>query len=186
MAVWAGVVADRLGLDPQARRLAVVACRLHDIGKMAVPDSILSNPDDLNDEEWEIIRTHSNEGARMLADFPGLDGVAEAVKAHHERYDGCGYPDRLAALDIPLAARIISVCDAWATMLANRPYGMALTREESRSELERCKATQFDPGVVDAFLELEAAGLVGNLRISERSISVQLTGDTQPPAGEMR
>jgi putative nucleotidyltransferase with HDIG domain len=92
MAVWAGVVADRLGLDPPARRVAVVACRLHDIGKMAVPDRILSKPDSLNNQEWEIIRAHSNEGARMLAEFPGLDGVAEAVKAHHERYDGAGDP----------------------------------------------------------------------------------------------
>jgi diguanylate cyclase (GGDEF)-like protein len=172
MAVWAGVVADRLGLDPQARRVAVVACRLHDIGKVAVPDSILSKPNSLSDEEWEIMRTHSNEGARMLVEFPGLDGVAEAVKAHHERFDGSGYPDRLAGGDIPLAARIISVCDAWATMLANRPYGMALTRQNSRDELERCKATQFDPGVVDAFLELELAGLVGNLRIHDGAIGI--------------
>lgn len=166
MATWAGVLADRLGLDPETRRVVTVAARLHDIGKITVPDVLLNKPGPLDAGEWLVMREHSTEGARMLADLPGMSDIAEAVRAHHERYDGDGYPDQLAGEQIPMAARIIAVCDAWATMRANRPYSAARSEAEARAELSRCRGAHFDSQVVDAFLELQAARIVGDLHVN--------------------
>ena len=119
---------------------------------MAIPDSILSKPGPLNEEEWEFVRRHTVIGERILAAAPSMATVAEIVRATHERFDGHGYPDAIAGEQIPLAARIIAVCDAYDAMVSARPYRPTATHQEALEELRRCSGTQFDPRVVDAFV----------------------------------
>jgi HD-GYP domain-containing protein (c-di-GMP phosphodiesterase class II) len=130
----------------QVRRAAV----LHDIGKIAIPDGILSKPGPLDAEEWTLMRQHTIIGQRILSAAPALQPVANIVRATHERYDGRGYPDRLAGEEIPLAARIVFACDAYDAMTATRPYSRGRDAAAAMVELRRCAGTQFDPAVVDA------------------------------------
>jgi HD-GYP domain-containing protein (c-di-GMP phosphodiesterase class II) len=127
------------------------AAALHDIGKVAIPDAILNAPRPLRPEEWEYMRQHTIIGARIIGAAPELLDVAAIVRSSHERYDGGGYPDGLAGEEIPLASRIVTVCDAYDAMTTTRPYRAALTADEALAELERCAGTQFDPKVVAAF-----------------------------------
>ena len=128
------------------------AADLHDIGKVALPASILTKPGPLTDEEWEFVERHPVIGERILAAAPALAGAARIVRSTHERYDGTGYPDRLAAEQIPLEARIISVCDAYHAMTSDRPYRSVLGHPRALDELRRCAGGQFDPTVVEAFV----------------------------------
>ena len=131
--------------------------QLHDIGKLAVPDSILLKPGPLDASEWEVVRQHTLAGERIVGRVPGLDVVADAVRASHERWDGLGYPDGLAGHEIPLAARIVAVADAYAAMTTpDRPYREPLSPAEAEDEVIRCAGTQFDPVVVEAFLAVLA------------------------------
>jgi diguanylate cyclase (GGDEF)-like protein/putative nucleotidyltransferase with HDIG domain len=127
---------------------------LHDVGKIGVPDRILQKPGRLTDEEYRIIKRHPVLGARMLASVRELAPVVQAVKHHHERFDGKGYPEGLRGEDIPLAARIISVVDAFDSMVRGRPYGYGITQETALEEIEKNSGTQFDPRVVRALLEV--------------------------------
>jgi diguanylate cyclase (GGDEF)-like protein/putative nucleotidyltransferase with HDIG domain len=148
----AEAVAGRLGLDDadvaQIRRAAT----LHDIGKLAIPDDILHAPRPLTPEEWEYMHQHTVIGARIIGAAPELAPVATIVRSSHERYDGGGYPDGLAAGEIPLGARIVAVCDSFEAMTAARAYRTAMPEDAALAELERCSGTQFDPDVVAAFL----------------------------------
>jgi putative nucleotidyltransferase with HDIG domain len=146
--------AQALGLSEDEVECVEIAARLHDVGKLAIPDSILDKPGELDAREWVIMRTHAEVGERMLLAAPSLADAAELVRAHHERFDGRGYPDRLAGDAIPLGARIISVCAAFAAMMRNRPFSDAITVEEALDELGRCAGGQFDPLVVEAFQQL--------------------------------
>jgi diguanylate cyclase (GGDEF)-like protein len=128
------------------------AADLHDIGKVALPASILTTPGPLTDEEWEFVERHPVIGERILAAAPALAGAARIVRSTHERYDGTGYPDRLVAEQIPLEARIISVCDAYHAMTSDRPYRSVLGHPRALDELRRCAGGQFDPTVVEAFV----------------------------------
>jgi diguanylate cyclase (GGDEF)-like protein len=128
------------------------AADLHDIGKVAVPASILSKPGALTSEEWEFVERHPVIGERILAAAPALAGVARIVRSTHERYDGTGYPDRLAGDQIPLEARIIAVCDAYHAMTSERPYRDALGHVQALDELRRSAGGQFAPEVVEAFV----------------------------------
>jgi HD-GYP domain-containing protein (c-di-GMP phosphodiesterase class II) len=128
------------------------AADLHDIGKVAVPASILTKPGPLTGEEWAFVERHPVIGERILAAAPALAGAARIVRCTHERYDGTGYPDRLEGEHIPLEARIISVCDAYHAMTSDRPYRDALVHDQALEELRRCAGGQFDPAVVEAFL----------------------------------
>jgi diguanylate cyclase (GGDEF)-like protein len=139
-------------LDDLAR-----AAELHDIGKVAIPASILEKPDALDEEEWQHVRRHTVVGERMLAAAPSLERVAKIVRSTHERFDGAGYPDGLAGEEIPVAARIIAVCDAFDAMTSHRAYRPTRSAAEAAAELERCAGEQFDPVVVEAFLPLLAA-----------------------------
>jgi len=163
VARWAGVVADGLGLDRTRRERVQVAARLHDIGKLAVPDAVLHKPGPLTDAEWAVMTRHTEAGAHLLEAVPGLENVAALIRAHHERPDGYGYPDGLGGGDLPLEAGVIAVCDAWAAMRSRRANAPARSRAEARQELAQGRGTQFDPVVVDLFLALEAAGVVGSL-----------------------
>jgi putative nucleotidyltransferase with HDIG domain len=147
-------VADRLGLDPAARRRAEFAALLHDVGKVKVPPEIINKPGPLDDDEWELMKTHTVLGERMLEQIGGLLGeVGNIVRSCHERWDGTGYPDQLAGEAIPLEARIVCACDAWSAMRTDRSYRRALTLEAAAAELRACAGTHFDPRVVDALLD---------------------------------
>ena len=148
-------VAERMGLDEDTRRSAELGALLHDIGKIAVPDEIINKPGPLDDEEWAIMKTHTVEGERMLAQVGGLlADVGVVVRASHERWDGGGYPDGLAGDAIPLAACIVSACDAFNAMTTDRSYRKALPLSVALGELRKHRGTQFCPAVVDALVEL--------------------------------
>jgi diguanylate cyclase (GGDEF)-like protein len=136
-----------------------LAAELHDIGKVAMPETILGKPDKLSNEEWLLIKQHTMIGERIVtAAGSSLHEVGRVVRASHERVDGAGYPDGLAGESIPLGARIIAVCDAYDAMLTTRPYSSALTRDDALAELESCAGSQFDPRLVAAFVELVRDG----------------------------
>jgi putative two-component system response regulator len=124
------------------------------VGKIGVPDPILQKPGRLTDDEFEVIKRHPVLGAQMLASIEELTPAAPVVRHHHERFDGRGYPDGLRGEDIPLMARIVSVADAFDTMIRGRPYGYGISRATSLEEIEKGSGTQFDPRVVRALLEV--------------------------------
>ena len=130
------------------------AAFLHDIGKLAIPDSILRKPGPLNDDEKQIMRTHCEIGYNVLTRIPFLRDAAEIVLAHQEYYDGTGYPNGLRGEQIPLGARIISVANAFDAMLSDWPYRNALAMSHVREEMRRCAGTQFDPKIVEVFLSI--------------------------------
>jgi len=139
---------DMTGAELEALRHAAA---LHDIGKMAIPESILEKPGALSDSEWALIRRHTMIGERILAAAPALERSARLVRSSHERMDGTGYPDGLAATDIPLGSRIILVADAFDAMISERSYGRPFSEPAALAELRDCAGTQFDPAVVAAF-----------------------------------
>jgi putative nucleotidyltransferase with HDIG domain len=151
VADMARAVASALGLDAEDRELVARAAELHDVGKLAVPDVILAKPGPLDPVERALIERHTIVGEAIVDAARGLRPVAALVRASHERWDGSGYPDRLAGERIPLGARIVAVCDAFSAMVQDRAYGDALADEEALAELRRCAGTQFDPRVVEAF-----------------------------------
>jgi two-component system, cell cycle response regulator len=161
---WAAVVASELGLAPETGQRCALAGRLHDIGKITVPEAILAKPAPLSEAEWKLMKTHPDQGARLLRLDPGLADVARIVRQHHERHDGSGYPDGRAGPDITAEARIVSVCDAWAAMRVDRPYQAGRTVAAARAELLACAGTQFDPAVVDAFLAVLDRGGIDEIR----------------------
>jgi HD-GYP domain-containing protein (c-di-GMP phosphodiesterase class II) len=148
---------ERLGLGRRELRDLGYAARLHDIGKVGVPDPVLHKPGPLVDDEVELIKGHSVWGADLVGRIPGLEDVARIVRHHHERYDGDGYPDQLVGRDIPLASRILCVADAYVAMTEDRPYRRARPRFEVDREFKDCTGAQFDPWVVSSLREVVAA-----------------------------
>jgi two-component system, cell cycle response regulator len=150
--VFARDVAREMGLAPEDVELTMRTGELHDVGKIAIPESILYKPGPLNDDEWRFVRKHTLIGERVLGAAPSFVPVAKLVRSTHERYDGGGYPDGLAGEQIPLPARIVFACDAYHAMVADRPYAAGISEDEVRAELRRNAGTQFDPNVVDALI----------------------------------
>ena len=138
--------------------MLVRAAELHDIGKVAVPDSILHKTGSLDELEWAFVREHTIVGDRILNAAPALVPVATLVRGSHEHFDGQGYPDGLAGEEIPLGSRIIAVCDAFHAMTSDRSYRAGMSIEDAVEELHRCAGQQFDPRVVDVFCDAVAAG----------------------------
>lgn len=151
-------VGTRLGLSAQSMRDLEFGALLHDIGKLRVPNEIINKPGKLNDEEWAVIKQHPRYGQEMLDRVGGALGEAGViVRAHHERWDGAGYPDGLVGEAIPIEARVITVCDSFSAMTTNRSYRRGMSHEEALEELERCSGTQFDPQVVATLKDVLAA-----------------------------
>ena len=154
VAKYSRIIAERLGLPPRVCRDIYLAAPLHDVGKVAIPDSILLKPGRLNEEEFAIIRTHAEIGSRILADSPCelIQIGAMIAAAHHERWDGSGYPSGLKGSEIPIAARVVAVADVFDALTTRRPYKEAMPLEAARRYLEDKKGREFDPACVDAFL----------------------------------
>ncbi|HYP48681.1 MAG TPA: HD domain-containing phosphohydrolase [Thermoleophilaceae bacterium] len=140
-----------LGLSRGELEDLVRAAELHDIGKIAIPDAILHKAGSLDEEEWRFMRRHTIIGESMLSAAPALATAAKAVRSSHERFDGAGYPDGLAGEDVPLASRIIFICDSFHAMTSARPYQQTLDPVAALAELRRCAGTQFDPSLFEVF-----------------------------------
>jgi diguanylate cyclase (GGDEF)-like protein len=154
MAALAVRLALALGLDTAAARLVGLTARVLEIGKVAIPDALLQKPARLTDDEWKIMRTHPEVGAAVVSRVPPLRDLAPAIRSHHERWDGRGYPQGLSGITIPLAARIAAVADAYFAMTTERSYRSATSSDVALTELRRCAGTQFDPAVVQALDDL--------------------------------
>ncbi|HEY2767687.1 MAG TPA: HD domain-containing phosphohydrolase [Solirubrobacteraceae bacterium] len=146
-------VGRRLGMAGEELDVLARAAELHDVGKIAIPDSILQKEGPLDEEEWRFMHRHTVLGERILMAAAALRPVARLVRCSHERFDGGGYPDGLRGSEIPLGARVIFVCDAYDAMTSKRSYSDAIGRTEALCELQACAGTQFDPTVVEAFVE---------------------------------
>ena len=147
------MVADRMELDAHERRRVEFAALLHDVGKIAISNDIINKPGPLSDDEWDVMRTHTIRGQELLDQVGGVLGdVGQIVRASHERWDGTGYPDQLSGASIPLAARIVSCCDAFNAMTTKRSYRLPMSQDVALRELIDNAGTQFDPDVVKAVL----------------------------------
>ena len=143
----------------------VLRCRLagwlHDVGKIAIPDRVLAKPGPLTPSEWREMTVHAAVGADIVARTPGIAESAGGVRHHHERWDGTGYPDRLAGSDIPLEARVVAAADTWNAMTHDRVYRAALDFDSACTELRAITGSQLDPSVVAALLEIVEARQTG-------------------------
>jgi diguanylate cyclase (GGDEF)-like protein len=178
----ASLVGQELELSPHELATMLQAASLHDIGKLAIPEAILTKPGALDEDEWEFIRQHTVIGERILSVAPSLAAAARLVRANHERFDGDGYPDGLSGDQIPLGARIICVCDAFDAMTSSRPYRITpLSVEGALAELRGGAGSQFDPRVVEAVCRV-----VGDSRSPARPASAaseRLSWSRSAPAG---
>jgi HD-GYP domain-containing protein (c-di-GMP phosphodiesterase class II) len=160
VSLYAAEIAKQMPLSPAQIAVTTRAAMLHDLGKLVVGDAILQKPGTLSDDEWELMREHPANAARILKPFRFLAAEAEAVKAHHERFDGTGYPARLKGDEIPLPARIIAVADAFDAMTSNRPYQVGVPVYVAVKRLLRHSGEQFDPAVAAAFERVPLQRLV--------------------------
>jgi len=151
---YALAIAREMGLSERRVQTIEYAGLLHDMGKIALQHDVLLKPGALSEEEWRIMRTHPETGAKIVSDLQFLRGARDIVLHHHERFDGTGYPDGLSGDSIPLEARIIKVADAFDAMMSNRPYRDSLGLERATSELKSGSGTEFDPRVAEVFLGL--------------------------------
>ena len=149
----ARAVGERLALTEAELQDLLLAAELHDVGKLAIPDSILMKPSPLTEDEWLFVHRHTLIGERILSSAPALARIARIVRSTHERMDGLGYPDGLEGEEIPVLSRIVAACDAFHAMTEDRPYRQAFSVEDAVAELRRCSGTQFDPDVVEALIE---------------------------------
>ncbi len=145
-------VGDELRIGDEERTVLADVALLHDIGKIGIPNEILNKRDGLDEHEWEFMKRHPEIGERIVAPVPGFAEVAKAIRHEHERWDGAGYPDGLYGNQIPLASRIVLVCDAFHAMITDRPYRKSIGLAQARDELIAHAGTQFDPSVVEALL----------------------------------
>ena len=144
-------VAEELGVPAHRLDALRFGGLFHDIGKIAVPDSVLTKPGALTEEEFAVVKCHPADGAEIVSHFSRLREAVPLIRHHHERWDGAGYPDRLAGEEIPAEACVVGLADAWDAMITDRPYRGALTVEQAAAEVRSGRGTQFSPDVVDAF-----------------------------------
>jgi putative two-component system response regulator len=150
-------IATRLGLDAEQVALMSEAAALHDVGKLAIPDTILLKPNKLTEQEYELVKTHAMLGAHLLSESssPVLQLAAVIAASHHERWDGTGYPAGLAGEAIPLPGRVVAVADVFDALIHDRPYKSLWPAEQAIAEIRRGAASQFDQLVVAAFLDMQ-------------------------------
>lgn len=180
VAEYSVLIARELGWNEKELSNLKNAAHLHDIGKIAIPDTILNKPSKLSEEEFSIIKEHTIIGANILKNISLIDHVQEIVRNHHERYDGNGYPDGLKGKEIPLHARIVAVADSYDAMSFQRIYRNQLPPEKIIQELENNKGTQFDPEITDIFLKL-----LREDRIHVKEDHLSITENTQIPEAEI-
>lgn len=149
------LIAERLGVDDKMKREIGFGALLHDVGKIAVPDHILLKPGKLTEQEWEEMRKHPEAGYRIVKRIGFLKDAAEIVYAHHEQFDGSGYPRGITKESIPLGARMFMVADVYDALTSERPYRSPMTYEEAIAEIRKMSGSHFDPVVVDAFMSIE-------------------------------
>ena len=150
--MWSGRIAKTMGMNAEQQNVAILAGTLHDVGKIATPSEILLKQGPLDEQEWEVMRAHSRVGAKMLERIPSLSELAPIVRAHHERLDGTGYPDRLVSDEIPMIARIISVADSFHAMISKRPYRQSMPVLKALDVLRSGSGTQWDPDVIETMI----------------------------------
>jgi putative nucleotidyltransferase with HDIG domain len=155
-AEWSRRLATAMSCTDELVDSIALCALLHDIGKVATPETILLKPGALDEQEWEIMREHAAIGARILNEIPSLRRCAMVVRAHHERFDGRGYPDRLAGLGIPFESRVVAVADAFHAMISERPYRRPIAPRDALKVLEKGSGSQWDPDAVDAMLSMFA------------------------------
>ncbi|MDO8736954.1 MAG: diguanylate cyclase [Thermoleophilia bacterium] len=166
MAHVAIAIADRLGMNQQQCDALALATRLHDIGKVGVPGSVLRKKEKLSAEEMSQVQLHPEIGQRLLHEAEQIQDLISAILYHHERWDGDGYPERLAGEEIPVMARVVGIMDAYRAMLCDRPYRKALKPDDALEEVRKGSGTQFDPQLVDIFVELVKRGEGNEMRES--------------------
>ncbi len=165
--MYGTIIAEELGI-PMSRTLRE-SLLLHDIGKLGIPDALLRKPGPLTTDEWKVMRRHPQMGADLLRQFDSLEAISKIVFAHHEHYDGTGYPRGIAGEEIPIEARIISIADAWHAMCEDRTYRRAIPIKDAVSELVNNRGRQFDPEIVDRFLSgLVRRGLLPESLVREQ------------------
>lgn len=152
--LYSMILAKELNLDNAYMEDIEIAGLLHDIGKIAMPKSILCKNGKLTDEEFMVMKSHPVRGEKIVINIKKLQMISEWVKAHHEKWDGTGYPDGLAGEQIPLAGRIIALADTYDAMTSTRPYRTALPHDVAINEIKRCSGTQFDPALAELFVRL--------------------------------
>jgi putative nucleotidyltransferase with HDIG domain len=171
-----------LGIEPERQRNLEFGALLHDVGKVAIPKEIINKPGKLDPNEWTIVKTHTVEGQKMLDRVGGfMREVGTIVRAHHERWDGGGYPDGLAGEAIPIEARIITACDTWSAMRTDRVYRRALAFEAAVAEIVAGSGSQFDPDVVEALLSVVQRDAAASAS-DERDASRTADAASEPPA----
>ncbi len=174
--VYAVTLAKKIGLSPDAVIRVSTAALLHDIGNVGVSDKVLSKKEKLNEEDWKAIKTHPKLGATMINDMPHLPPCANIVLYHHERWDGGGYPKGLKGEQIPTEARIIAIAESFTAMTSHLPYRRALSLDEALTELRKGAGLQFDPKLVEVFIEIVEAGLLKKVKTDE-----DVSGEQPPP-----
>lgn len=158
VALFAGKIGKRLGLDDLALGRLELGALLHDAGKVEIDDRILKKAAPLDECEWPIMRTHPEVGLQPLSAVPGCEDIVSAMRFHHERWDGAGYPIGLSGESIPLIARIVAVADCYDAMISSRPYKRGLPADFAAEEIHRNSGKQFCPSVSDAFLRAYSGG----------------------------
>lgn len=179
VAYYAQKLAKAYGFSDKDTRNLKKAALLHDIGKIAIPDSVLNKPARLTDEEYAVMKTHTTAGAEILKGFTIVDHVSEGARYHHERYDGKGYPEGIFGENIPLYGRIIAVADTFDAMTANRVYRGALDMDHVMQELKDGRGTQFDPYLDDLFMDLIEKGEIDPKKTFEKFRGRDLTEDIE-------
>lgn len=152
--LYSRLLADKLKLKEKDKKKLIYGAYMHDIGKINVSKEVLIKKMPLNDEEWNLLKLHPQDGADIIRPVKALEDIIPIILHHHERYNGTGYPDKLKGDEIPYLARVLSVVDSFDAMTSNRPYNMRKNYDEAIEEIRRCSGTQFDPEIAEKFIEV--------------------------------